>query len=351
MTHQQLNSIFTIVVSDTAFQISWKSLISDGPSNFFTRHFIKSNSRIIHVDRNPNTFTLIMKHLRGYPIVARDECEHQDLLNDAYFYDLKRLKQYLKEFIYLNVGGTHFRLRWDIFNKDGHNYFTGPLKHSLLAPHPSPGEALPFTIERDPETFKDMIRHLQGYHIEIRDEHHRQSLLSDAEFYLFRKLRDQLCKSENRQEDEILMFIEDVRPASFQKIGNCIGYENDGRLYESLLVEIDDVNVRWYGGHVFLLEKHIKLPKDPNWSILETITLDPHCAIVMDDKIWNLTEFIEQLSNSNQNWFGIEKSIAKVFPVVLESLSKQRLSLSILKMQVILSRTQANMKREFLNPL
>lgn len=115
------SSVFTIVVSDRSFQIGWKSLISDGPDNFFTRHFIKSQARVIHIDRNADTFEYIIRHLRGYPIVAKDENQHQDLLNDAQYYGLKKLEKILTQFVFINVGGTTFRLKWDLFNKGKFN--------------------------------------------------------------------------------------------------------------------------------------------------------------------------------------------------------------------------------------
>jgi hypothetical protein len=111
------NNIFKIVVADSQFQVSWKSLISDGPENFFTRYFIKEKTRIIHIDRNPETFEIIIRHLRGYPVVAKDECQHQDLLNDAQYYGLQKLQKILTQFVFINVGGTTFRLKWDLFNK------------------------------------------------------------------------------------------------------------------------------------------------------------------------------------------------------------------------------------------
>lgn len=112
-----LNTIFTLVVCGQVFNISWKSLISDGPNNFFTRHLLKAKSRILHIDRSPDTFALLIRHLRGYSIVPKDECQNQDLLNDAHYFGLKKLTRSLNQFVYLNIGGTCFRLRWELFNK------------------------------------------------------------------------------------------------------------------------------------------------------------------------------------------------------------------------------------------
>jgi hypothetical protein len=109
------NLIYTIVVSGKSFHLSWRSLTSDGPENYFTRYFEKSGSRTIHIDRNPDNFELVAKHLRGYPFVTRDEDEHHALISDANFYGLKNLVKILNSFVYLNVGGTIFRLKWDLF--------------------------------------------------------------------------------------------------------------------------------------------------------------------------------------------------------------------------------------------
>lgn len=112
-----LNTVFTILIGGRTFYISWKSLLSDGPTNFFTRHFMRTKARVVHLDRSPDTFELIIRHLRGYPVVAEDEYQHQDLLNDSHYYGLKRLTKYLKQFVYVRVGDTTFRLKWDLFNK------------------------------------------------------------------------------------------------------------------------------------------------------------------------------------------------------------------------------------------
>lgn len=112
-----LNTVFTILIGGRTFYVSWKSLSSDGPTNFFTRHVIKTKARLIYIDRNPDVFELILRHLRGYPVIAKDECVHQDLLNDAYYYGLKKLVKYLKQFVYVRVGNTTFRLKWSLFDK------------------------------------------------------------------------------------------------------------------------------------------------------------------------------------------------------------------------------------------
>lgn len=76
----------------------------------------------MHIDRSPDTFSLIIRHLRGYSVVAENECQNQDLLNDAQYFGLKKLTSILKQFVYLNIGGTSFRLRWELFNKGTYKY-------------------------------------------------------------------------------------------------------------------------------------------------------------------------------------------------------------------------------------
>lgn len=357
-----LNTVFTIVVCGQVYNISWKSLLSDGPNNFFTRHFLKAKSRIIHIDRNPDTFTLIIRHLRGYPVIAKNECHHQDLLNDAHYFGLRKLTRLLKQFVYLNIGGTSFRLKWDLFNKDGpHNYFTGPLKHALLSPHPTLGESAPIHIERDPETFKDIIRHLQGYSIHIRDEQHRLHLLSDAQFYLFKKLRDKLKTSVNIEERhiEILLRIEDVKWNQLEIVDTHVYYLQDKKSKPmSLTVQLDDFNISCHRSldttTTFFLEHDFsKTMKDPRWSVALQVQFNKDCAIYVGEEPMTLSQYLLTLNTQNPcpshtncsiQWIGIEKAIAKTSCQQVKSIS-----LHFEKLLVIKSRIQANMKRDFLS--
>lgn len=50
-------------------------------------------------------------------------------------------------------------------------------------------------IDRDPETFKDISLHLQGYHVSPRDGQHFVRLFADAQFYTLPKLMSQLYES------------------------------------------------------------------------------------------------------------------------------------------------------------
>ncbi|KAK4519023.1 uncharacterized protein ATC70_009250 [Mucor velutinosus] len=357
-----LNTVFTIFIGGRTFYISWKSLLSDGPANFFTRHFMRTKVRVVHIDRSPDTFELIIRHLRGYPVVAKDECQHQDLLNDSHYYGLKRLTKYLKQFVYVQVGNTTFRLKWDLFNKDGpHNYFTGPLKHALLAPHTNDlGQSPPIIIQRDPETFRDMIRHLQGYHIQVRDEDHRLRLLSDAQFYLFKKLRDKLSTATTGQfHSDIVLHIKDIRPSQFQSDHGQIGYLYDKKLFHPI-IQLDDVNVSYHSANSFVLQSDdIQLIKDPQWTISKEIHVDKDCAIIIQENQsetqLRLAAYLQDLEAGPKtqctihpdcwvSWFGIEKALSRVSANATDS----QLHISIEKMQIVRSRLHANMKRGFL---
>ncbi|KAF1364519.1 hypothetical protein EJ07DRAFT_172541 [Lizonia empirigonia] len=51
-------------------------------------------------------------------------------------------------------------------------------------------------IDRDPETFRDIALHLQGYHVVPRDGEHFVKLFADAQFYSLPRLTKQLFKSD-----------------------------------------------------------------------------------------------------------------------------------------------------------
>lgn len=115
-------AVHTIVVGGKPFRLSWESLKSDGPSNFFLEYFRKKKTKVMHIDRDPEIFELIVRHLRGYYIRSTDDIENQSLLFDATYYGLNRLKKILQEYLYVNVGGRVFRLPWNLFQK-GKGFF------------------------------------------------------------------------------------------------------------------------------------------------------------------------------------------------------------------------------------
>ncbi|KAI9487967.1 hypothetical protein BDB00DRAFT_850875 [Zychaea mexicana] len=122
-------AMFAIVVGGRPFRLSWESIKSDGPQNFFTEYFRRSkNTRIMHVDREPDVFNLVVQHLRGYYVQPRDQLQNQALLSDANYYGLKRLRAFLLQYLFVNVGGRVFRLPWSLFQK-------GNFKPSIFFSH------------------------------------------------------------------------------------------------------------------------------------------------------------------------------------------------------------------------
>lgn len=110
-------AVHTIVVGGKPFRLSWESLKSDGPSNFFLEYFRRKKTKVMHIDRDPEVFEIIVRHLRGYYIRSNDDIENKSLLFDATYYGLNRLKKMLQEYLFINVGGRIFRLPWDLFQK------------------------------------------------------------------------------------------------------------------------------------------------------------------------------------------------------------------------------------------
>lgn len=240
------------------------------------------------------------------------------------------------------------------------------MKHALLSPHRSIGESPPIQIQRDPETFRDIIRHLQGYQIHIRNEQHRQKLLDDAQFYLFKKLRDKLnsfpTASYTTNSSEILVSIKDIRP-SLLHIDTDTNIAYYKKLHK-LLVQLNNVNVCCHHHQPHCLtecvfDQQLQLYTTTRWTISTEIVFDEDCAIINQEsketeiqlRIQDYLTQQEQESskpctlhaNCTTSWFGIEKAIARVTG------AGHLLFLTIEKMQVVRSRLQANMKREFLS--
>jgi len=95
----------------------------------------------------------------------------------------------------------------------------------------------PPTLDRDPDTFSDIVRYLRGYEINVKDEAHRQNLLNDARFYRLKGLREKLLASSitvngfangKHNQNEVLFRLKDVRPA------NVILSDGDNNLPASL---------------------------------------------------------------------------------------------------------------------
>lgn len=89
----------------------------------------------------------------------------------------------------------------------------------------------PPTIDRDPDLFAEIMRYLQGYDIEIKNEVQRQNLLKDSRFYRLKGLTEKLLASrsivngfdadnnhrgddDGELKNEILFHLKDIRASS-----------------------------------------------------------------------------------------------------------------------------------------
>ncbi|RIA88359.1 hypothetical protein C1645_247818 [Glomus cerebriforme] len=220
---------YNIIVSGKSFNLSTTALYSDSP-NYFTDVFSspleESRTKTMFIDRDPEVFKDIVS---GYYVTPRDENHYADLIADATYYNLMKLKAQLRANYIVNVGGKVFRVDKEILEKrDAPNFFTSfgfgyGWEPSGIPPTPLPLTIPPPILDRDPELFSDILRYLQGYEIGIKDEVHRQNLLKDARFYHLKGLTEKLLASsmtvngfakEDSTKNEILFRLKDIRPAS-----------------------------------------------------------------------------------------------------------------------------------------
>jgi hypothetical protein len=139
-------------------------------------------------------------------------------------------KQLFKTDIFIRIGGTPFQIPRDLFSAPGDspNYFSlgfaqffstpseafpGLDRNALLRP---PSISPPSAPNRDGGTFAELIRILQGYAPEIRNDAHRSQLLRDARYFHLKGLEQRLIPCEisynlKRQQSEILLRLEDIR--------------------------------------------------------------------------------------------------------------------------------------------
>ncbi|CEP07354.1 hypothetical protein [Parasitella parasitica] len=395
-------AVHTIVVGGRPFRLSWESLKSDGPSNFFLEYFRKrKTSKTMHIDRDPATFELIVRHLRGYYIRSQDDVQHQSLLCDATYYRLDRLKKTLQEHLYVNVGGRVFRLPWTLFQKDGtHNFFTGPLMHSLLSPHTEDGHSPPIYLDRDPDIFADIVKHLRGYTIHIRDEVHRKNLLKDAQYYVFRQLSDKLLTAQQTvagfgdgSNPEVLLLLQDMRvvnmlPSQAMEQGKSYAVQDmtsarDWSLTQlrykriaegpphALLVQVSDLSLQIHkpaaNATQLLFEMNeLDLKKMKNMAhvakaaqgVRMEIVLDSYCAITIDDnQVQSLQECIDQ-DLIETHWEPCEKQDhheCQMSRLILQRAIcgvhaiDSMLTLCALRIECISSKYRLNLKRQFLS--
>lgn len=91
----------------------------------------------------------------------------------------------------IQIGSELFKLSGASLSSDAPSYFSqyfvSQMKRNEEAGEEAGGAAASpmraLYIDRDPETFRDIARHLQGYHVKPRDGTHFVRLFADAQFY------------------------------------------------------------------------------------------------------------------------------------------------------------------------
>ncbi|KAJ6015134.1 hypothetical protein N7540_009725 [Penicillium herquei] len=240
--------VFSIQIGSDLFRLSGASIASDAPS-YFSRFFEEqlrvsdpSNIRTLYIDRDPDTFKEIARHLQGYHVRPRDGAQFVKLFADAQFYTLPRLMSQLFESeIFIQIGDRHFQIPRDIFSGPGDspNFFTlgfgaffasptevfpGLDRIGLLRP---PAITPPSVPNRSAEVFAELLHLLRGYPLQIRNPEHRTELLRDCRYFHLRGLEQRLIPhhiSANpfNQRSEITIQLQDVRPSGIQVLQNSL---------------------------------------------------------------------------------------------------------------------------------
>ncbi|KAI0162478.1 BTB/POZ domain-containing protein [Pestalotiopsis sp. NC0098] len=96
----------------------------------------------------------------------------------------------------IQIGSELFKLSGASLSSDAPSYFSQYFLCQIKGAEEN-GEDIcsairTLYIDRDPETFKDISLHLQGYHVAPRDGTHFVRLFADAQFYTLPKLMSQL---------------------------------------------------------------------------------------------------------------------------------------------------------------
>ncbi|KAI9847150.1 MAG: hypothetical protein M1837_003012 [Sclerophora amabilis] len=96
----------------------------------------------------------------------------------------------------IQIGSELFRLSGASISSDAPSYFSQFFERQIQDDDQEPGSVRTLYIDRDPVTFRDISRHLQGYSIQPRDGGHYVKLFADAQFYNLPRLVSQLFESE-----------------------------------------------------------------------------------------------------------------------------------------------------------
>lgn len=264
--------VFPIQIGSELFRLSGASISSDAPS-YFTQFFeeqIKQNEesggvRTLYIDRDPETFRDVARHLQGDFLIklslldangrqaTMSDLEMAAILlsslrmhsstvvgylafpspKDADTTAVPRLiDQLFDAEIFIQIGESHFQIPKDIFSDPGNspNFFSlgfavffstpgevfpGLDRRGLLRP---PSITPPYVPGRSAQIFAQLLHLLRGYPLHIENEDHRAELLRDCRYFHLRGLEQKLIAHDisynlERQEDEICLRIEDIKPS------------------------------------------------------------------------------------------------------------------------------------------
>lgn len=281
----------------------------------------------------------------------------------------------MKKYSHTHIDGTH-------------NFFTGPLMHSLLSPHTEEGNSPPVYIDRDPDIFADIVNHLRGYTIHIRDEMHRKNLLKDAQYYVFRQLSDKLLIAQQTvagfgdgSNPEVLLLLQDIRLVNM--IGPKFIKDNADwsstqiqykRILEgtphTLLVQVSDLCIQIHKSKnttkLIYEMSELDLKKMVNMSkaikalngINMELLLDTYCAITIDDNQVKSIQFCLDNDVIETQWEACNKcniQDCQMSKLILQRaicgvhLIDNMITLCALRLEAISSRFRLNLKRQFLS--
>ncbi|KAK9323565.1 hypothetical protein V1517DRAFT_320205 [Lipomyces orientalis] len=228
--------VFSIQVGDTLFRLSGASLSSDAPS-YFTQFFTKSDRHgnsteypVLYIDRSPEVFRDIVRHLQGYYVVPRDVYHSVYLYADAHYYQLPKLAKLLfNSEIFVRIGGCQFTIPRELLTKPGDspNFFTlgfssffsspqevFPGTRGLIRP---PAVSPPSVPAHSNEMFAQLLQALKGAPIKFESPEHRDALLRECRYYHFRGLEQRLIpfdisKNLFTGREEISIRLKDLKP-------------------------------------------------------------------------------------------------------------------------------------------
>lgn len=243
-------------------------------------------TKTLFIDRDPDTFADICRHLQGtaikrelsvhftyliagYYVIPRDNAHYVRLYADAQFYSLQRLMSQLSDSgIFVSIGGQQFQIPRDTFSGPGNssNFFSlgfagflgsrddafpGLELRGLMRPPAVQPQSVP---NRSPKVFEDLIHLSRGYPLTIRDREHRAQLLSDCKYYGFKGLMHKIfvhsiSYNAERGKSEIIMqledlhksgisFVNDASPSDQSPLGGWVNYMRpfvDETSYEAIV--------------------------------------------------------------------------------------------------------------------